>query len=61
MMGPVGPVDLPPGSAAQLDPGGLHVMLVGVRRSLAASDTVRLALLFDCRGELEVTAEVRPF
>lgn len=40
---------LDPGAAAQLQPGGLHLMLFDPRRALQAGD--RVAISFDCGGK----------
>ena len=43
-MRPQAAMTLAPGDSLVMAPGGLHLMLVGVRRTLAAGDTVRLVL-----------------
>lgn len=53
-------IDLPAGGAAVLEPGGFHVMLVGVTAELAEGDTVDLTLEFANAGERTVSAEVVP-
>lgn len=53
-------IDLPAGGAAVLEPGGFHVMLVGVTAELAEGDTVDLILEFANAGEQTVSAEVVP-
>lgn len=53
-------IDLPAGGAAVLEPGGFHVMLVGVTAELAEGDTVDLALEFANAGGQTVRAEVVP-
>ncbi|HEX9710104.1 MAG TPA: copper chaperone PCu(A)C [Candidatus Thermoplasmatota archaeon] len=42
-----------------MEPGGLHLMLLGLRRALVPGDTVTLVLRFQEAGELEVRAPVR--
>lgn len=54
-------IDIPAGGDAMLEPGGLHVMLIGVTQDLADGDTVDLTLTFDNAGEQTVSAEVVPF
>ena len=55
---------LTPEKGAELVPGGLHIMLIGLQKPLAVGDTVPLKLFFkDAQGEqqtVETTAEVRP-
>lgn len=57
-MGPAVPLDLPPGSATELEPGGVHLMLMDVRDTLAPGDTVRIVLQFESGAEVGVRAEV---
>ncbi len=40
-------IDLPAGETAVLEPGGLHVMLIGLTESLAPGDQIELTLGFD--------------
>ncbi|MBL8618607.1 MAG: copper chaperone PCu(A)C [Deltaproteobacteria bacterium] len=48
MMRPVqGPIPVPAEGPLVFQPGGYHVMLIGLRAPLAAGDTVPLSLLFD--------------
>lgn len=49
---------LPAGQAVALEPGGTHLMLLGVRKPLVAGDTVVLTLTFATSAPLEVTATV---
>ena len=58
-MEPVDGVDLAPGDAAAFAPGGLHVMLIGVERTLAPGDTLALALAFASGDTVRVAAPVR--
>ncbi len=55
---------LPANTAVELKPGGHHVMLMGLTRTLGAGDTVPLTLIIeDARGKrtsVEVKASVRP-
>ena len=59
-MGKVEALDLPAGGTAQLEPGGYHLMLMGVGR-LLEGDTVKLTLSLDRSDPVEVAAEVRAF
>jgi hypothetical protein len=58
-MRPVDSVDIPAGGAAELKPGGLHIMLVGLTRDLKAGDKLPITLVFDKAGKITVDAEVR--
>ena len=53
-------VEIPGQGALSLEPGGLHVMLIGLKRDLAPGDTVGLTLDLDDGTVLEVMAPVRP-
>jgi putative membrane protein len=50
-MYPLDGLGLAPGEAAVLRPGGLHIMLAGVTRTLIAGDTVPVTLVFQDGGE----------
>jgi periplasmic copper chaperone A len=57
-------VALPAGKRVELQPGGYHVMLLGLVRPLGAGDSVALTLTLEDksgkRSTLDVEAEVRP-
>ena len=48
-----------PGETVRLAPGGVHIMLQGLKRPLAAGDEVPLVLLLQGGASLAVTAHVR--
>lgn len=52
-------VELPAGEAVTLEPGGLHVMLMGLEEPLRVGDSFPLTLLLEEAGRIEVTVEVR--
>jgi len=58
-MRPVDTIPLPAGAAVALAPGGLHVMLIGLTRPLAAGETVPLTLRFASAAEVTVQAAVQ--
>ena len=58
-MRPVESIEVPAGGETELKPGGLHIILVGLKHELKVGDTVRLALTFEKAGTLSVEAEVR--
>jgi copper(I)-binding protein len=62
-MRPLERLDLPAGKTVSLKPGGHHLMLIGVKRSLAVGQRVALALTVEnARGEksvVRIDAEVR--
>jgi periplasmic copper chaperone A len=49
-----------PGETVRLAPGGLHIMLQGLNRTLAPEDEIALVLQLEGGGTLAVTARVRP-
>lgn len=58
-MQPINRLEIPAQSAVRLAPGGYHIMLIGLNRTLNPGDQVRLRLRFEKSGEIEVTAIVR--
>ena len=52
-------VDIPANGAAAFEPGGLHVMLLGLKRPLKAGESFPLELRFERAGSLEVVVTVR--
>lgn len=59
-MQPVDRINIPAGGTVTLEPGGFHIMLVGLTGELKAGSTIELTLTFEKAGEVKVTAEVRP-
>jgi len=62
-MRPVQKIDLPAKKTIKLAPGGLHVMLIDVKRPLKEGDKVPLALTVQtpdgAKSTIKVEAEVR--
>ncbi len=58
-MRPLETLDVPPGAAIEMKPGGYHLMLLGLTRDLKPGDTVALTLTFKKAGRLSVEAPVR--
>ena len=52
-MGRAGPLTIAPGGQVALRPGGLHLMLTGLKRPIKAGETVRITLKFAKAGERE--------
>lgn len=52
-------IDVPAGASVALEPGGYHVMLLGLDAPLEAGDTFAIELDFEEAGTRTVTAEVR--
>jgi copper(I)-binding protein len=53
-------VDVPPHATTALKPGGYHVMLLDLKRPLAAGETIPLTLTFEKTGVVEVPMRVEP-
>ena len=58
-MQPVDRIPVPAGATVALEPGGYHVMLLGLKRSLAPGDSLLLELTFSERGTLTPRVPVR--
>lgn len=52
-------LELPAGERVVFEPGGLHVMLHGLRRHYRAGDRFTLSLELEATGEVAVDVEVR--
>jgi len=52
-------IELPAGQSVQLQPGGLHVMLIGLNHPLAPQEQVPLTLIYDDDSRQTVQAPVR--
>lgn len=52
-------LDLPPGKTVSLAPGGLHLMLRGLKAPLKEGERVPLKLRFERAGEIEVVFHVQ--
>lgn len=58
-MSPVKSIEIPAGGRTELKPGGLHLMLFGLKRPLVAGDSIHVTLTLDDGSSLMVTAAVR--
>jgi len=54
----VSALELPPGKTVTLAPGGLHLMLIGLKEPLKIGARVPLKLRFEKAGEIDVTLHV---
>jgi len=52
-------VAIPAGETVALEPGGYHIMLLGLTEDLVVGDTVEVELSFESGASQRVTAEVR--
>lgn len=58
-MQPIPRLEVPAGGQVALEPGGLHIMLIGMSRSLSAGESLSLRLRFERAGEMELQVPVR--
>jgi periplasmic copper chaperone A len=58
-MHPVDSVEIPANDKAELKPGGLHIMLIGINKDLVAGEKMTLSLEFEKAGAIQLEAEVR--
>jgi copper(I)-binding protein len=59
MMEPVRRLSIAPNSSVEMKPGGIHLMLIGLRRPLGAGDRITFELVFAHAGTVRVQADVR--
>lgn len=52
-------IDIPAGGTARLQPGGFHIMLIGLHRPLNDATSFPLTLKFENAGDIPVTVDVR--
>lgn len=52
-------IEVPAGGKVELKPGGLHIMLINLKKPLREGDTVELTLRFEKSGEIKIQAPVR--
>jgi periplasmic copper chaperone A len=52
-------IALPAGKMVMLQPGGLHVMLIGLKQTLAPGSTVDLTLVYDDGSKMQIKAPAR--
>ncbi len=52
-------IEIPAQGGVELKPGSFHIMLIGLKRDLKPDETVRLTLMFERSGTVEVSAVVR--
>jgi len=57
-MGPVKAIEVSPGEPSVLQPGGLHIMLMGLKAPLKMGETFPMTLTFEKTGKTTVTVKV---
>jgi hypothetical protein len=58
-MRPVEFVEVPANGETELKPGGMHVMLIGLKHDLKPGETIPLVLVFENAGSISLPVEVR--
>ena len=58
-MRPVARLELPAGKPVELKPGGYHLMLIDVKRTLVNGESVPLALTVEAQGGRRTTVEIK--
>ncbi len=51
-------LDIPAGSSIEMKPGGIHIMLMGLKAPLKKGDTLKLVLSFEHAGNVDVEAKI---
>ncbi len=51
-------IDIPAAGTAELQPGGYHIMLIGLKQELKVGDAVMITLVFKNAGEITVQVPV---
>ena len=57
-MRPVDAIEIAPGAPTVLEPGGLHIMLTGLRRDLVEGETLPLSLTFESAGTIQLEVPI---
>jgi len=52
-------LDIPSDNAVELEPGGMHIMLIGLKESLVGKESVNLKLVFDEAGDIVIEVPVK--
>ncbi len=60
-MRPVKEMPVPAGGTTELRPGGLHLMLMQLKRPLKAGEKIDITLVFEDGSKKQIQAEVRRF
>lgn len=58
-MHPLHSLEIPANSSVELAPGGLHIMLIGLKHNLTAGESLPVTLVFENAGEITIQAEIR--
>ncbi len=55
---PIDALDIANGGSVELKPGGLHIMLMGLNAPLKKGGTLKLQLIFERAGPVDVVAQI---
>lgn len=55
----IGQVVIKPGEKVKLEPGGMHIMVMKLKKDLKIGDKIDFKLYFRKAGEIKITAEVK--
>lgn len=58
-MRPVAKLEIPAGAALEMKPGGIHIMLINLRRGLRPGDRVPVTLTFEHAAPVSLEVQVR--
>ena len=58
-MRPVAAIEIAPGAPTVLEPGGLHIMLMGLGQRLVEGESLPLSLTFERAGTVEIEAPIK--
>ena len=58
-MRPVAAIEIAPGEPTVLEPGGMHIMLIGLRDKRVEGDPLPLSLTFESAGAIELQVPIR--
>ncbi|WP_235907870.1 copper chaperone PCu(A)C [Siccirubricoccus phaeus] len=58
-MRPVPAIEIPAGGSVTLQPGGFHLMLIGLSRAVEAGESLPVTLVFERAGKVEVALAVQ--
>lgn len=59
VMSRVDGIEIPAESSVELEPGGLHIMLINLNQDLNPGDSIQMTLVFEKSGALDIDVPVR--
>jgi len=57
-MGPVGPLPINAGDTITFVPGGLHIMMMMLKKTLKKGETLPMTLIFEKAGQVNITVPI---